>query len=158
MIIDHRIVHWDIIDKPINPRHVPTGAGLNPLIQSLEVTVGDSFGLFYGFLENGITVDTGAISPESTLLADGSSVAVDGAYSAGATNVIFRTASSRPNTDLADFKELVIYDGATELVTLQRSAATFNVDVETRSVWSWTVAVNYFGTTVGATRTIELRR
>lgn len=158
MIIDHRIVHWDIIDKLINPKHVPTGAGLNPLIQSLEVTVGDSFGLFYGFLENGITVDTGAISPESTLLADGSSVAVDGAYSVGAINFAFRTASSRPNTDLADFKELVVYDGATELVTFQRSAATFSVDAETRSVWSWTVAVNYFGTTVGATRTIELRR
>jgi len=59
---------------------------------------------------------------------------------------------------LADFKELVIYDGVTELVTLQRSAATFNVDVEFRSVWNWTVAVNYFGTTVGATRTVELRR
>ena len=158
MIIDHRVIHWDIIDKPINPKHVPTGAGLNPLIQSLEVTVGDSFGLFYGFLENGITVDTGAVSPESTLLADGSSVAVEGAYSVGTTNVIFRTVGSRTNTDLADFKELVIYDGVTELVTLQRSAATFNVNGETMSVWNWTVATNYFGTTVGATRTVELRR
>ena len=156
MIIDHRIVHWDIIDKPINPKHIPTG--LNPLIQSLEVTVGSYLGFLYGFLENGVDADTGVISPESTLLADGSSVAVDGAYSVGAINVVFRTAGSRPNTDLADFKELVVYDGATELVAFQRSAATFLVDAETRSVWNWTVAVNYFGTTVGATRTIELRR
>ena len=153
MIIDHRVIHWDIIDKPINPKHVPTG--LNPLIQSLEVTVGNYIGLYYGFEGS---VATGAISPESTLLADGSSVAVDGAYSVGAINVTFRTVGSRTNTDLADFKELVIYDGVTELVTLQRSAATFNVDVETRSVWNWTVTVNYFGTTVGATRTVELRR
>jgi len=156
VIIDHRVIHWDIIDKPINPKHIPTG--LNPLIQSLEVTVANTFSLYYGFLENGVDADAGAISPESTLLADGSSVAVDGAYSVGAINFVFRTAGSRPNTDLADFKELVVYDGATELVTFQRSAATFNVDVEFRSVWNWTVAVNYFGTTVGATRTIELRR
>ena len=153
MIIDHRVIHWDIIDKPINPKHVPTG--LNPLIQSLEVTVGTfNFNTQWGFTPN-----TGSISPASAVLADGSSSVVESAYvSTTFLNVIFEVSGEKVNTDLSAFKELVIYDGATELVTLQRSDAVFSITPQSDSSWNWNVATNYFGTTVGATRTIELRR
>ena len=153
MIIDHRVIHWDIIDKPINPKHVPTG--LNPLIDSLEVTVGT-----YNFnIEWGFTPNTGSISPASVVLADGSSTAVENAYvSTTFINVIFTVDGIKVNTDLAAFKELVIYDGVTELATLQRSDASFAINAQSDSEWNWNVDTNYFGTTVGATRTVELRR
>ena len=155
MIIDHRVIHWDIIDKPINPKHVPTGAGLNPLIDSLEVTVGTyNFNINWGFTPN-----TGSISPASVVLADGSSTAVVKAYvSTTFINVIFTVDGIKVNTDLAAFKKLVIYDGVTELATLQRSDALFAINAQSDSEWNWNVDTNYFGTTVGATRTVELRR
>lgn len=153
MIIDHRIVHWDIIDKPINPKHVPT-VSVSSAITEFTITSGNFAGFIYGYGGS-----TGSIVDNSITLAGGQEATV--------YNMIWGTGETLDfgvidgvdpilDTDLSAFKQLVILQGITEVVVLERSTAVIT-QANGLTDWIWSgITVNPLEE--GVVYTIELRR
>ena len=153
MIIDHRIVHWDIIDKPINPKHVPT-VSVASAITEFTITSGNFAGFIYGYGGS-----TGSIVD--------SSIAFAGGQTATVYNMIWGTGETLDfgvidgvdpilDTDLSAFKQLVILQGVTEVVVLERSTAVIT-QANGLTDWIWSgITVNPLEE--GVVYKIELRR
>jgi hypothetical protein len=153
VIIDHRIVHWDIIDKPINPKHVPT-VSVASAITEFTITSGNFAGFIYGYGGS-----TGSIVD--------SSIAFAGGQEATVYNMIWGTGETLDfgvidgvdpilDTDLSAFKQLVILQGITEVVVLERSTAVIT-QANGLTDWIWSgITVNPLEE--GVVYTIELRR
>jgi len=153
VIIDHRIVHWDIIDKPINPKHVPA-VSVSSAITEFTITSGNFAGFIYGY-----SGSTGSIvDPSITLAGDQSATVYNMIWGTGETLDFGVIDGVDPilDTDLSAFKQLVILQGVTEVVVLERSTAVIT-QANGLTDWIWSgITVNPLEE--GVVYKIELRR
>jgi len=142
------------LQKVTNP--LPPIVGV---IDSFVVTVGAFSTFVYGFTTLGTPV--GSINPATVDMAGGAvCLTVSAVWIFGTvTLAVNDQGADLSNTDGSAFKQMAIVDGGSDVIVLERSAATsYNEDAFGVHTWGWSgQASNPYGTVVGATRTVELR-
>ena len=129
------------------------------VIDSFVVTVGAFSTFVYGFSTLGTPI--GSSNPTTFDMAGGTTcLTISTIWGFGiVTLAVNDQGGALSNTDNSAFKRMAIVDGGSDVMVLERGAATsYNEDGFGVHTWQWSgQSLNPYGTVIGATRTVELR-
>lgn len=142
------------LQKVTNP--LPPVVGV---IDSFVVTVGAFSTFIYGFSTQGLPI--GSSNPTTVDMAGGT-ICLTATAQWGFSIITLSVddqGGALSNTDNNAFKRMAIVDSGSDVIVLERSAATsYSENAFGIHTWQWSgQTLNPYGTAVGATRTVELR-